>query len=90
VTPRRILLTPGLGDSLTLTASGGPVTWSITESSSLLGNVTVSPTSGTLASGQSVTVSLSASSPVSVDSQLTVNPGGITVTVVVGVGVGVG
>jgi hypothetical protein len=86
VTPRRILLTPGLGDSLTLTASGGPVTWSITESSSLLGNVTASPTSGTLASGQSVTVSLSASSPVSVDSQLTVNPGGITVTVVVGVG----
>jgi RNA polymerase sigma factor (sigma-70 family) len=86
VTPRRILLTPGLGGSLTLTASGGPVTWSITESSSLLGNVTTSPTSGTLASGQSVTVSLSASSPVSVDSQLTVNPGGITVTVVVGVG----
>ncbi len=86
VTPRRILITPALGGSLTLTASGGPVTWSITESSSLLGNVTVSPSSGTLASGQSVTVSLSVSSPVSVHSQLTVNPGGITVTVVVGVG----
>ena len=88
VTPTRILLTPGLGGSLTLTASGGPVTWSIAESSSLLGHVTVSPSAGTLASGQSVTVSLIVTSPVSVHSQLIVNPGGITVTVVVGVGIG--
>jgi len=82
------LLTPGLGGSLTLTASGGPVTWSIAESSSLLGHVTVSPSAGTLASGQSVTVSLIVTSPVSVHSQLIVNPGGIAVTVVVGVGIG--
>jgi len=88
VTPTRILLTPGLGGSLTLTASGGPVTWSIAESSSLLGHVTVSPSAGTLASGQSVTVSLIVTSPVSVHSQLIVNPGGIAVTVVVGVGIG--
>ena len=88
VTPTRILLTPGRGGSLTLTASGGPVTWSIAETSSLLGHVTVSPSAGTLASGQSVTVSLIVTSPVSVHSQLIVNPGGIMVTVVVGVGVG--
>ena len=48
----------------------------------------VSPSSGTLAAGQSVTVTLSVSGLASVDSQLIVNPGGIAVTVVVGVGLG--
>jgi RNA polymerase sigma factor (sigma-70 family) len=88
VTPRSILLTPLLGGSITLTASGGPVTWSISETSSLLGRVTVSPSSGTLAAGQSVTVSLHVATLVAVDSELTVNPGGITVQVVVAVGLG--
>jgi hypothetical protein len=59
VTPTTIVL--GLnGGTLTLTASFGSVDWSVAESSGLVGNVTVSPTSGTLASGQSATVSLSA------------------------------
>ncbi|HMD25580.1 MAG TPA: sigma-70 family RNA polymerase sigma factor [Streptosporangiaceae bacterium] len=61
VTPTTILL--GLnGGTLTLKASFGSVNWSIAESSSLVGRVTVSPTAGTLASGQSTTVSLSAGS----------------------------
>ena len=64
------------------------MTWSTTEPSSLIGKVLVSPSSGTLASGQSVTVTLSVSGLASVDSQLIVNPGGIVVTVVVGVGLG--
>ena len=84
VSPTAILLSPLTGASLTLTASGGPVTWSITESSSLIGKVHVSPSSGTLAAGQSVTVTLSVSGLASVDSQLVVNPGGIAVTVVAG------
>jgi hypothetical protein len=88
VTPRSILLSPLLGGSLTLTASGGPVQWSITEPSSLLGKLTVAPAAGTLAAGQSVTVTLSVSGLASLDSQLTVNPGGITVTVLLGVGLG--
>ncbi len=88
VSPTAILLSPLTGASLTLTASGGPVTWSITESSSLIGKVHVSPASGVLAAGQSVTVTLSVSGLASVDSQLIVNPGGIAVTVVVGVGLG--
>jgi RNA polymerase sigma factor (sigma-70 family) len=88
VSPTTILLSPLTGASLTLTASGGPVTWSITEPSSLIGKVRVSPSSGTLASGQSVTVTFSVSSLASVDSQLIVNPGGIAVTVVLGVGIG--
>jgi len=88
VTPTMILVSPLTGATLTLTASGGPVTWSITEPPSLIGKVTVSPSSGTLASGQSTTVALSVTSPASVDSQLTVNPGGITVTVLIGIGDG--
>ena len=50
------------GGTLTLKASFGSVNWSIAESSSLVGRVTVSPTAGTLASGQSTTVSLRAAS----------------------------
>ncbi len=50
------------GGTLTLKASFGSVNWSIAESSSLVGQVTVSPTAGTLASGQSTTVSLSGGS----------------------------
>jgi hypothetical protein len=86
VTPTSILLSPVTGGSLTLTASGGPVSWSVTEPSSLIGRLTVVPSAGTLASGQSVTVSLSVSGLASVDSSLTVSPGGTTVTVLLGVG----
>ena len=48
------------GGTLTLTASSGSVNWSLAESASLVGRVIVSPTSGTLASGQSATVTVSA------------------------------
>jgi hypothetical protein len=101
VTPTTIVL--GLnGGTLTLKASFGTVNWSIAESSSLVGQVTVSPTAGTLASGQSATVTLSVSSPLAgglreaapaagglaacADCTLTVNPGAITVTVILDIG----
>jgi len=98
VTPTTIVL--GLdGGTLTLKASFGSVNWSIAESSSLVGQVTVSPTAGTLASGQSTTVTLGVSSPrgglrpavlaglgACTDCTLTVNPGNITVTVVLDIG----
>jgi hypothetical protein len=61
VTPTTIVLALN-GGTLTLKASLGSVNWSIAESSGLVGRVTVSPTAGTLASGQSTTVSLSAGS----------------------------
>lgn len=61
VTPTTIVLALN-GGTLTLKASFGSVNWSIAESSGLVGRVTVSPTAGTLASGQSATVSLSAGS----------------------------
>jgi len=53
---------------------------------SLLGELIVSPSSGTLAAGQSTTVSISVSGLASLDTTLTVNPGGQPVTVVLGVG----
>jgi hypothetical protein len=102
VTPTTIVV--GLnGGTLTLRASDGPVNWSIAESSGLIGSVTVSPTAGTLAPGESATVTLSASGslldglqPAAVSGginlcvgcTLTVNPGDITVTVVLDISVG--
>jgi hypothetical protein len=44
----------------------------------------VSPSSGTLAAGQSTTVSISVSGLASLDTTLTVSPGGHPVTVVLG------
>jgi RNA polymerase sigma factor (sigma-70 family) len=83
VSPSTVLLTPLLGSSFTITASGGPVSWSISEPSSLLGKVTLSQSSGTLTAGQSVTVSIS-TSLASLDSRITVSPGGEQVAVIVG------
>jgi hypothetical protein len=82
--PATVVLTPLLGSTLTLTAENGPVSWSISEPASLLGELNVSPSSGTLAAGQSVQVSISVSGLASLDTTLTVNPGGQPVTVLLG------
>jgi RNA polymerase sigma factor (sigma-70 family) len=84
VSPSTVVLTPLLGSSITLTAEGGPVSWSISEPASLLGELIVSPSSGTLEAGQSTTVSISVSGLASLDTTLTVNPGSHPVTVVLG------
>jgi hypothetical protein len=84
VSPTTVLLSPLLGGSLTLTASGGPVSWSISEPASLLGQLIVTPASGTLNSGGSVTVAITVSGLASLDTQLTVQPGDHGVTVVLG------
>jgi RNA polymerase sigma factor (sigma-70 family) len=83
VSPSTVLLTPLLGSTFTITASGGPVSWTIAEPSSLLGKVALSQSSGTLAAGQSVTVYIS-TSLASLDSHITVSPGGEQVAVIVG------
>ena len=87
------------GASLTLTASGGPVSWSVAESSGLIGTLSVAPSSGRLLAGQSTTVSLNVSGGllglavpqtgdgVCVGCHLTLNPGGIVVSVVIEVDV---
>ena len=86
VSPTTIVLTVSGGGALTLTAENGPVSWSISESASLVGKLIVSPASGTLAAGQSTQVTISVNGLASVDTTLTVNPGGQRVTVLLGVG----
>jgi RNA polymerase sigma factor (sigma-70 family) len=71
----------------TLTAHGGPVSgYSITVGSTLAGHINVSPSSGSLASGASVTITVTSTSLVALDGQLTVNPGGQTITVLLSLG----
>jgi hypothetical protein len=69
----------------TLTARGGPVSYAITPGSSLAGSLSVTPSSGSLASGASVTVTVTSTSLVALNGQLTVNPGGQTITVILSV-----
>jgi RNA polymerase sigma factor (sigma-70 family) len=67
--------------TFTLTAQGGPVSsYSISGGA---GQLTVSPSSGSIASGGSVTVTVTATSLVALNTQLTINPGGEVVTVLV-------
>ena len=86
MSPTTIVLAPLLGSTLTLTAQNGPVTWSIAVPASLVGELTVSPASGTLAAGESAQVTISVTGLASLDTTLTVNPGGLQVTVLLGTG----
>jgi RNA polymerase sigma factor (sigma-70 family) len=81
VSTNNIALTVGSSSSFTLTANGGPVYWSISVPSGLLGSVAVSQQSGTLEAGQSATITVTGTGIASVGSQLTISPGDQTVTV---------
>jgi hypothetical protein len=70
----------GVG-TFTLTARGGPVSYTISAAADL----TISPGSGSLAAGASTTITVTSSSLISLDEQLTVSPGGNTVTVVLNI-----
>ena len=70
----------GVG-TFTLTARSGPVSYTISAAADL----TISPASGSLAAGASATITVTSSSLISLDEQLTVNPGGYTVTVVLNI-----
>ncbi len=71
-----------------LTAEGGPVTYSITVPVTLMvGGLTVTPATGTLAAGQSVVVkvALQPGLTLGVGAQLAVDPGGLSIAVVLAV-----
>ena len=70
----------GVG-TFTLTAQGGAVSYTISAAAGLA----ISPASGSLASGASATITVTSSSLVALDEQLTINPGGHTVTVVLNI-----
>ena len=84
VSPSTVSLSALVGGTLTLTANGGPVSWSIAQPTSLLGLLTVSPSSGTLAAGQSVTVHLGVSLLSALTTTLTVSPGDQIVNLLIG------
>ena len=78
------LLVPPGDTTISLTAQGGPVTWSSTVSSGL-GTVHLSPAGGTIKAGATVTVTVSASGTAS-GQQVTINPGGTVFTIFVTLG----
>jgi RNA polymerase sigma factor (sigma-70 family) len=81
VSTSNIPLAVGGSGSFTLTANGGPVTWSISAPSQLLADVSLSQSSGTLEAGQSVTITVTVAGLAAIDEPLTISPGGQTVTV---------
>ena len=82
VSPATLNVTPPASGSITLTASGGDVNWSISEPAGLAKKIVVAPMSGTLAAGQSTTVSVTVQGPGKPRVHLTFVPGGAVVTVV--------
>jgi RNA polymerase sigma factor (sigma-70 family) len=83
VSPTTIDVVPPADGTITLTASGGPVNWTIKEPPGLTKKVIVSPMSGTLAADATTTVSVTVNGPGKMHVHLSVNPGGTRVTVVV-------
>ncbi|MGH3188014.1 MAG: sigma-70 family RNA polymerase sigma factor [Streptosporangiaceae bacterium] len=86
IAPSRLVLAVVNGKptgTITLTAVGGPVTgYTVTVGSAAVGKLTVSPASGSLASGASVAITVTASSLITLAATVTINPGGHAVTVV--------
>ena len=83
VSPATLNVAPAASGSITLTASGGAVNWSISEPPGLEKKVVVAPMSGTLAAGQSTTVSVTVQGAGKPRVHLTFIPGGAIVTVVI-------
>ena len=73
VSPTTVTASQGNPGSLTLTATGGAVSWSVTSSAR---HLSLSPTSGTLQSGQSVTITITATRWTFSGGTLTVTGGG--------------
>jgi RNA polymerase sigma factor (sigma-70 family) len=67
--------------SFTLTASGGSVSYSVTSPSGYAEDLIISPASGTLAEGQSVTITVTWESSATMDADLSVGPSGTGVDV---------
>jgi len=84
--PDKLLLTSAKGKAVSgfflLTATGGPVSeYTIEVPAAMAGKVTVSPSNGSLPAGGYVTVTVTVTSNVTLNTYLTVEPGNLTVTV---------
>lgn len=83
ISPATLDVVPPAPGTITLTASGGPVDWSVSEPPGLTRKVIVSPMSGTLAADASTTVSVTVDGPGRMHVHLVFSPGGAEVTVVI-------
>jgi RNA polymerase sigma factor (sigma-70 family) len=83
VSPATLTVTPPATGSITLTASGGAVDWSVSEPAGLEKKVVVAPMSGTLAAGQTATLTVTVQGMGKPRVHLTFTPGGAVVTVVI-------
>jgi len=84
VSPATLDVVPPADGTITLTASGGPVDWSVSEPPGLTKKVIVSPMSGTVAAGANATVTVTVVGPGKMHVHLVFSPGDTTITVVIG------
>jgi hypothetical protein len=87
VSPPMLVLASASG-TIVLTAQGGPVSYSITIPPGHQGELTVTPSSGSLAADASATITVTAVSTGALNVPVTVDPGGQTVVVRSGAGNG--
>jgi RNA polymerase sigma factor (sigma-70 family) len=83
ISPTTLDITSSASGTITLTASGGQVSWTVSEPPGLTKKLVVSPMSGTLAVGATGTVTVMMEGPGKPHVHLVFNPGDTTVTVVV-------
>jgi RNA polymerase sigma factor (sigma-70 family) len=83
VSPSTLVLAPPASGSITLSASGGTVNWSVSEPAGLEKKVVVAPMSGTLAAGQTAALSVTVQGPGKPRVHLRFVPGGAIVTVLI-------
>ena len=84
VSPATLNVVPPASGTITLTASGGAVSWSVSEPPGLTKKVAVAPMSGTLAAGATATVTVTVHGPGKMHVHLVFSPGSTTVTVIIG------
>jgi len=83
VSPATLDVTPPDSGSITIAASGGRVNWSVSEPAGLEKKVVVAPMSGTLAAGETATVTVTVQGAGKPRVHLTFSPGGAIVTVTI-------
>jgi hypothetical protein len=81
VSPATLEVQPPDSGTITLTASGGPVDWTVSEPPGLEKKVVVAPMSGSLPAGGTATITVTLQGSGKPTVHLTFSPGGATVTV---------
>ena len=81
VSPATLEVSPPNSGTITLTASGGPVSWTVSEPPGMEKKVVVAPMSGSLPAGGTATITVTLEGSGKPTVHLTFSPGGATVTV---------